>query len=162
MRNEKIDRIPGSALSVSSLWSLALLGSRVSGPWAVVLSPSMTASTSVVLVNAIVLAAMATPTKRRYRFSTSKQLHLWEMLFHFNSKMSTIRINYLQPEVCWLSEMWAPMGGSGTTACPGLWMDMPGICCHVEGIRICCVPAGQPCCVSTCTQACWKTVRNRC
>lgn len=41
------------------------------------------------------------------------------------------------------------MGESGTTACPGLWMAIPGICCHVEGMRICCVPAGQPCCTHT-------------
>lgn len=55
---------------------------------------------------------------------------------------------HLHPEACWLSDNGAPTGESvRTPACPGLWMEMPGICCHVEGMRICWVPAGQPCCM---------------
>lgn len=57
-----------------------------------------------------------------------------------------LQSTHLQPDACWLSDTGAPMGESGTTAWPGLWMAIPGICCHVEGMRICCVPAGQPCC----------------
>lgn len=46
------------------------------------------------------------------------------------------------------------MGESGTRVWVwlGLWMDIPGICCHVEGMRICWVPAGQPCCTHTQTK----------
>lgn len=59
------DRIPGSALCVSTLWPLALLGSWVSGPWVVALGRGVTADSRVLLADAIVLASMPTPEKRR-------------------------------------------------------------------------------------------------
>lgn len=59
------DRTPGSALCVSTLWPLALLGSWVSGPWVVALGRGVTADSRVLLADAIVLASMPTPEKRR-------------------------------------------------------------------------------------------------
>lgn len=107
----------------------------------------MAADTRVLLARGVVLAAVTNPNKE-----PRLPIALLDFSIRIPEDMdanSVSRQTHLQPEACWPSEVGAPMGESGTTACPGLWMVMPGICCHVEGMRICCVPAGQPCCAFT-------------
>lgn len=65
------DEIPGSALCMSTLRPLALLGSRVSGPRVVALGGSVTANTGVLLADAFVLASVTTPMKRHMNLNTS-------------------------------------------------------------------------------------------
>lgn len=58
---ESLNRVPGSAVSVSGLGPLALLGSGVSSPRAVVLRAWMAVDTWVLLADSVVLVAMTSP-----------------------------------------------------------------------------------------------------
>ena len=138
----KPDEIPCSVLRMSSLRSFAQLGSSMSGPCVVVLCGSVTADATFLLAGAIILAAMMTPEKRSWHFHVNDKPPLLDI------QEELLGWTHLHPGACWLSDTGAP-SESVTTACPWLWMDIPGICCHVEGMRICCVPVGQPCCTVT-------------
>lgn len=99
----------------------------------------VTANARVLLADAVKLASMTTPVQRKHvRFDLQRRCTASE-----RSWTST----HLQPGICWLSDTAPPIGELATTA--WLWMVMPGSCCHVEGMRICCVPAGHPCCRHT-------------
>lgn len=95
------DRIPGSALCVSTLWPLALLGSWVSGPWVVALGRGVTADSRVLLADAIVLASMPTPEKKKkYQLAHYKHscMHIFvrewpEAVFKHVKTHNPVRLN---------------------------------------------------------------------
>lgn len=106
----------------------------------------------VLLDNAIVLTALRNPAGYNQPIAFEHIQTSIVLTLCADNESSRFLLNiYFQLAVCCveLSDSRVSRGDSVTTDWwLGLWMVMPGTCCHAEGMRICWVPAGQ---------ACWST-----